>query len=151
METTHTPNYGKFLIPLLICTTIFGIAGGLFPFLFGAIPGGIAGLAVGLWWHRRMCRRAAGHADPKLIGAGGTLGIVAGLASTLFLHVAVFVGFLCLPGGTLDLGELPIGAFDYLGIALLFGLPIGAGAGAILGSIFGVFFQNEYNRSREIL
>lgn len=148
MSTVIEDRFRKYLIPLVISSTLLGVAGGAFPFLWGIIPGGIAGCLVAPFWYRIMCRRAESKSDPQLIWFGTLWGAFAGFLSTLFLHGCLFAA---LSGIVMSQGSNDTIILAIEGIVVMIGIPIGLIAGGILGAIFGTLFQRKYDSEKQDL
>ena len=142
MSKMETPKeYKGFAVGVVITSTVFGIAGGLLPFGFGAIPGGIAGLVVGIIWVRIMMRRIQ-TPGTSIAGPAFRWGGLMGFLAAVFLHGTMVV----LIGSNLYKGEGGIGlGIEYF--AALVGLPIGLVAGLILGAICGNILKSKVERA----
>jgi len=150
MVIENEPNYRKYFWPLFVSSTVFGIAGGLFPAYVGAIPGAVAGAIVACLWYRIMIRRAGDPKKNKDLGTAGAIwGAAMGIIATVLLHgsIAAYIYFASMP----DQEYCP--NFDlatfYLMLFLLYGTPIGFIAGGLLGAIFGTLFNRERRRARK--
>jgi hypothetical protein len=133
-------EYERFNRGVVVASTLLGVAGGVFPFGFGSIPGGLAGLFVGVLWVRIMMGRVDSPGKSILgpaIGWGGLMGLLA----AAFLHGTVWTVLTAI--GINDTGESTVVA-----IALMFGLPTGLVSGLLLGAVCGGLLQGKAKRSR---
>ena len=124
---------------VVIASTLVGIAGGVFPFGYGAIPGGISGLVVGIIWVRIMMRRVATPGRAILgpaIGWGGMMGLL----SAVYLHGMIWV---VLIANDLQAHEHEGLVLHIASAAAMIGVPIGLVAGLILGAICGQLLKDK--------
>ncbi len=98
-------------------------------FYVGLAFGAVAGVIVGLFWARRMVRRARiGKSYPGRTAAAGGWGVVSGIGASLITHGALIVTYATVAGGT---GLLPSGVLVLAPFALLFGSTVGLVVGLI--------------------
>jgi hypothetical protein len=138
MQQQERAKYPLFTIGVVTASALFGAAGGILPYLWGAIPGAAFGLGVGLLWMRVMLHRL----DPieRVPGRGFLWGLMMGLVATTALHATQFVISIHLYGGD---DQAVFNAIMLGEIAAVIGIPTGIVSGGVLGLICGVMLRTR--------
>lgn len=136
IEQDAAGPYKRFSVGVIVASTFLGVLAGVFPFGYGAIPGGIAGAIVGRIWVKLMWKRICRKPPPLLLVSGMIWGAAMGLLAVIMLLVTMVIIPLMIWRA-----DVVVGVY---GAVAPFALPVGTVSGLILGAICGGLLEAKF-------